>query len=672
MTPPSPSPTSTTTSANLLCPRQNPQQPQLCPSPATAWGPLGPTPTTTYLPCRDPQPTKPSCSGLSKSSVVALTVTIPLVLTCVAFIACAAAYYWGTKSNYNSGYDDGKAKGRREVEREVERKRKEQEREVERRREEQEREREREKMWEDWRRRKGAEAVARNAAAANNGRATNNSAAARNAFHTNYRADKLVRGRTDSSSRPQPEGRTPRDRYWTTPLQYHPTTASQAPMINNQRKTPTWSAQPPLSRRSASTSQSQNLKPSHNAVPLSLASRHGRGTSRGPSRKTRVASAHRAEQARASTATERFENAATRPFPQNQRFEPAEPRRGSSSRPEHIRAESAGEAARGQVADRRRDGSVDGAEEWGGERRREGLEEAVLGDGVDGAAGDVNGGLRRASPAEGDGAPSPSLRRRSASLWGERSVARSESSASAAGSEEKAQDEEERASGDLDEGRWPHSDVERNKVEKSAWSRSSSPWGEPLSPRGEPRSPGNDGNTTAGSGETAQDKEIRKWGWRRREIGRVLSGKGMRKGDRRGVALRRRSIHLEPSLSRVGVIILRLIMGRGARIKRSEQPELQVRPVGRILKGRGTGMRNGGRQEVVLRRHEKSFGVSLHRLRGIVLRRRGVGRGVRMRWSGKWGFRMRGVGRVLRRIGMDRDEGERSRSPILGKGIRDV
>jgi len=574
------------------------------------------------------------------------------VLTCVAFIACAAAYYWGTKSNYNSGYDDGKAKGRREVEREVERKTKEQEREVERRREEQEREREREKMWEDWRRRRGAEAVARNAAAANNGRATNNSAAARNAFHTNYRADKPVRGRTDSSSRPQPEGRTPRDRYWTTPLQYHPTTASQAPMINNQRKTPTWSAQPPLSRRSASTSQSQNLKPSRNAVPLSLASRHGRGTSRGPSRKPRVASAHRAEQARASTATERFENAATRPFPQNQRFEPAEPRRGSSSRPEHIRAESAGEAARGQVAARRRDGSVDGAEEWGGERRREGLEEAVLGDGVDGAAGDVNGGLRRASPAEGDGAPSPSLRRRSASLWGERSVARSESSASAAGSEEKAQDEEERASGDLDEGRWPHSDVERNKVEKSAWSRSSSPWGEPLSPRGEPRSPGNDGNTTAGSGETAQDKEDQEVGLA--EEGHWPGSKW--EGDEEGRSSRSRSpspLDSPRTKSQSGGSD-HSAADNGERGQNKEERATGVADEARWPdpERERTGMRNGGRQEVVLRRHEKSFGVSLHRLRGIVLRRRGVERGVRMRWSGKWGFRMRGVGRVLRRIGI--------------------
>jgi hypothetical protein len=100
-------------------------------------------------------------------------------------------------------------------------------------------------------------------------------------------------------------------------------------------------------------------------------------------------------------------------------------------------------------------------------------------------------------------------------------------------------------------------------------------------------------------------RRIRKWGWRRRDIGRVLSGKGMRKGDRRGVALRRRSIHLEPSLSRVGVIILRLIMGRGARIKRSEQPELQMRPVGRILKGRG----QGWGMEVV----KKSFFVATRR-----------------------------------------------------------
>jgi len=524
MAPPSPSPIPTTTSANLLHPRhprQNPQQPQLCPSPTTAFGPLGPTPTTTYLPCHNPQPTKPPCSGLSKGGVVALTVTIPLVLTYVAFIACAAAYYWGNNSNYNSGYDDGKEKGRREVEREVERKRKEHEGEVERRREEQERERERQKIWEEWRRRRGAEAAARNAAAANNRPATINAIAARDAFRTHHQADEPVRGRTDSSSRPQPEGRTPGNPYWTTPLQYHPTTAHQAPTTKNHRKSPTsaptWPTHPPPSRRSASTSKSQNPRPSRNAVPLFLASRHSCGPSHGPSRKARAASIPRAQ---AST-VERFGNATTRTFPQNQRFvidEVRRSRRGSSSgssRLEDTRAGNAGEAARGPVAAQRRDSSADGAEERGKERRRHGLEKVGLGVGGGGAGDDVNEILPRASPGSGFGAQSPSLRSRSAlekplSPPGESPSSRSDLSsaagrdgawaagsdrASAGGIRERRQGGEEREMGfPEEEGRSPRS-------------RSVSPRVERSSPREESPSPSrSDGASAAGGGEERQDE----------------------------------------------------------------------------------------------------------------------------------------------------------------------
>ncbi len=507
------------------------------------------------------------------------------MLTCVAFIACAAAYYCGNNSNYNSGYDDGKAKGRREVEREVERKRKEQARGVETRREEQERERGREKMWEDWRRR-GAEAVARNAAAANNGRATNNAAAARNAFHTDYRVDKPVRGRTDSSSRPQPEGRTPRDRYWTAPLQFHSPTAPQAPTTYNQPKpptsAPTWPAQPPPSRRSAPTSESQNQRPSRNAVPLSPASHQMRGPSHGPRRKPRVASVYRAQ---ASTA-ERFENAKTRPFPQNQKFgsdEVRRSRRGSiSSRPEENRTEYAGEVESGQGAAQRRDGSVGEAEEWGEERRSPGLGKAALGDGGGGVASDVS----RTSADPGFEARSPqketlSLRSRSESPRGkprsESSFSQSERSSaesgkrgqddeeereavfpeeegkspssrsssrweeplskspspgsdrsSVAGREERNQAENGREPGDLDEGRWPGPDVERNGEERLSRSRSESPRAEPLSKsssrqserasaagsgergRGEARSPDSegDGNEEGRSGSRSPSLEV--------------------------------------------------------------------------------------------------------------------------------------------------------------------
>lgn len=323
------------------------------------------------------------------------------------------------------------------------------------------------------------------------------------------------------------------------------------------------------------------------------------------------------------------------------------------------------------MAARRRDGSVDGAEEWGGERRREGLEEAVLGDGVDGAAGDVNGGLRRASPAEGDGAPSPSLRRRSASLWGERSVARSESSASAAGSEEKAQDEEERASGDLDEGRWPHSDVERNKVEKSAWSRSSSPWGEPLSPRGEPRSPGNDGNTTAGSGETAQDKEDQEVGLA--EEGHWPGSKW--EGDEEGRSSRSRSpspLDSPRTKSQSGGSD-HSAADNGERGQNKEERATGVADEARWPdpereRDRDEEWRSPRSRSSSPREELRSKSPSPERDRAAAAGRgeRGqdeVEREVRFPDEGRW------PGSQADR---DRDEGERSRSPIPGKGIRDV
>lgn len=459
MIPPNPFLASIPTSTNLLLARQTPQQPQLCPSPTTAWGPLGPTPTTTYFPCPNPHPTAPPCSGLPKRSVIALTITIPLVLTCIAVVACAIAYRWGNNSNYNSGYDDGRTKGRgegrREVDREVERARKEQERQ----KKEREREREREKMWADWRRRE-AQAVARNTAATNDRLATNrrpsmnHAAPARVAFRNDQEAAEPVRARHNSSSLPQPHLT---HCYRGTPLQHHPPTAHHPPQSNNHRNAPTTAhAQPPPSRRSTA-SQSYTPFPQRNAVPISLASRSRAHNSR------RAASPTRAQ---ASVAAERFGNATNRAFPLDQRFEPGGMRGGGSNsgRPNDIWAGTAAATSQGHW----RDSSVDGTEGWReGTRRQKPRAEAAGAGAGDGDHEPVLGS--NGSPAFG--ARSPSLRNRSESPRGERS-SRGSAPASVPESEEQRQNdsEEERRSGSPDEG----PDQSRTSPQKSR-ARSQSP-----------------------------------------------------------------------------------------------------------------------------------------------------------------------------------------------------
>jgi len=403
------------------------------------------------------------------------------------------------------------------------------------------------------------EAPARNdaavqyAAAANNRPPTNIAAAAQNAFRTHHQPDKHARGRTNSSSRLQPEGRRPRDQYLPTSRQYHPTPARQAPPTNNQRKpptsAPTWPGQRPPSRRSPSTSHFHKPRPNRNAVPLSLASHYSRGPSHSSRREPQAPSVPR----RASTATEPFERATTRTFPQNQRFGPSEPRRGSSSsssgRPEDLREGNTSLVARGQVAAQRRDGSAGGGAEehtfeTGQESRSPEPEEV---DDRREPAYEVDGNSPRTSPTPGFEARSTSPRSRSESPRGEaqsespsprdRSSSRRSDGASVVGSEERGQGEKERGQ---DEGRWP--------------------------------------------GSEGMGMIMRKGGYR----GVVLHRRG-ESAFRRGIALSRRGESLGVNLRHVGVMVLRQRgVERGGRMsrRRSRNQGLRMRAIGRALSSR--------------------------------------------------------------------------------------